>query len=504
MVYLKQCNDMTRLLFSSIHVFSGMPPRGEELRVLRWADTAAVQRNVFICQSRLLLIFSYNKVSQNSNNPFFVVGVPCPLVERCLFLYLAYTRPFGDFPSRQLKLISATVPTDPHLFTAYSTPFACFSSAACSKILQKSMPESPILLHFQVYRQIIVAISKKHLSGTVQPSDVNAPRDHDGRSRLLSFQTGHNPATHAGAYALDRAYPAKLQPDLLERYREINKAWHQFLAIENQQPIHAGVNYDLDKLSAGPTEGAPSFPLHRSPVLSNKTTARTHVHTLDDGVSQSSTSAAAENEQFRKRKRKREGSTSPIQRQINDLRADLAKLEHEHQMQRICQAASQGPLTQSSGSGQSSMPLYCKRGSQVSLSNCAEILCFLEDYGVLVCKQHHTAIVILDKHLLQHHKVPAATRRQVVECFSRLRLVEPAKTKLPEEPAQPIEQLGRPLTGLQCTDCGFVTINEDSIRMHCKKYHQLGWKGHKTVLYCSIKVQTFFRTGGIQKYFRVD
>jgi hypothetical protein len=136
-----------------------------------------------------------------------------------------------------------------------------------------------------VYHQIVVAISKKHLSGTVQPFDANVQRDHDGPSRLLSFQTGHNPATHAGAYALDRAYPAKLQPDLLERYREISKAWHQFLAIENQQSIHAGVNYDLDKLSAGPTEGAPSFPLHRSPVLSNKTTARMHVHTLDDGVS---------------------------------------------------------------------------------------------------------------------------------------------------------------------------------------------------------------------------
>jgi hypothetical protein len=70
-----------------------------------------------------------------------------------------------------------------------------------------------MLLHFQIYRQIAVAISKKHLPSIVQPFDANTPKGYEGLSRILSFQTGHNPATHAGAYALDRAYPAKLQPD---------------------------------------------------------------------------------------------------------------------------------------------------------------------------------------------------------------------------------------------------------------------------------------------------
>jgi hypothetical protein len=122
MAYLEKCNDVVKLLFSSIHVSSGMPARGEELRVPRWADTAAVQRNIFICQGWILLNFSYDKASQNSNNSFFVVRVPCALVEKCLFLYLAYIRPFNDFLSRQLKLVNADAPTNPHLFTAYDTP----------------------------------------------------------------------------------------------------------------------------------------------------------------------------------------------------------------------------------------------------------------------------------------------------------------------------------------------------------------------------------------------
>jgi hypothetical protein len=134
-----------------------------------------------------MLVFSYNKASQNSNNSFFIVRVPCPAVERCLFFYLAYIRPFSDFLSRQLKLVSATVPTDQHLFTAYDTPSACFSSAACLRILQKSTPEFPILLHFKSYRQIAVAVSKKHLPDILQPFDPNLPKDYTWLLRLLSF-----------------------------------------------------------------------------------------------------------------------------------------------------------------------------------------------------------------------------------------------------------------------------------------------------------------------------
>jgi hypothetical protein len=46
-----------------------------------------------------------------------------------------------------------------------------------------------------------------------------------------------------------------------------------------------------------------------------------------------------------------------------------------------------------------------KRGAQVSLNTYDDILCFLQDFKVLVCKEHHTAVVHLGTHLLQHHKL---------------------------------------------------------------------------------------------------
>jgi hypothetical protein len=345
--YLKKCNDIVMLLFSSIHVSSGMPARGEELRVLRWADTAAVQRNIFVCQGRILLIFSYNKASQNSNNSFFVVRVPCALVEKCLFLYLAYIRPFNDFLSRQLKLVNAATPTNPHLFTAYDTPVSCFSSAACSKILQQSTPECPILLHFQVYRQIAVAISKKHLPGIVQPFDPNTPRGYDGLSRLLSFQTGHNPATHAGAYALDRAYPAKLQPDLVEQYLHISNVWHQFLGTAKESTFRANLGSNASRTTPEALMQPPGFLPSKSDPWLTMTSAQTRNVSQEDTVPQTDVPADCENEQSQKRKRDADESMSSVQQKIDALRADLAALEHEHEMQKLCRTACKQALKNS-------------------------------------------------------------------------------------------------------------------------------------------------------------
>ena len=72
-----------------------------------------------------------------------------------------------------------------------------------------------------------------------------------------------------------------------------------------------------------------------------------------------------------------------------------------------------------------------KAGAQVSLDNCDHVLSFLEEYGVLVCKDHRTGVVNLDTHLLQHHHVPAATRRAIVERFRPYALSQGANWSQP-------------------------------------------------------------------------
>jgi hypothetical protein len=42
------------------------------------------------------------------------------------------------------------------------------------------------------------------------------------------------------------------------------------------------------------------------------------------------------------------------------------------------------------------------------------------------------------------------------------------------------------------------------MRKHCKKTHELLWISDKSSLFTLVKVQTFFNSGGLRKYFVVN
>lgn len=92
------------------------------------------------------------------------------------------------------------------------------------------------------YRRIAIALSKKHLPALVKPFDAHTPQDYGGFLQLLAFQTGHKPSTHSSAYALETAFPAKLQPDLIRRDLENSRVWHKFLLIGQEDVIEAAID----------------------------------------------------------------------------------------------------------------------------------------------------------------------------------------------------------------------------------------------------------------------
>ncbi|KAF1922226.1 uncharacterized protein M421DRAFT_427146 [Didymella exigua CBS 183.55] len=95
-----------------------------------------------------------------------------------------------------------------------------------------------------------------------------------------------------------------------------------------------------------------------------------------------------------------------------------------------------------SGSSENNTANSHRWPQQLTLSNSNNVFCFLEGFSVIVCKQHYTAVVSLDAHLRKYHAASAALRRQILDAI-----------ELPEEPAQPIEELGKPLDGAQCETC---------------------------------------------------
>jgi hypothetical protein len=63
-----------------MHMIDSMLARREEFRVLCWADTISVRRNIFIYKGKVILVFAYNKANTNTNNLFYIVRSPCSLV----------------------------------------------------------------------------------------------------------------------------------------------------------------------------------------------------------------------------------------------------------------------------------------------------------------------------------------------------------------------------------------------------------------------------------------
>jgi hypothetical protein len=92
---------------------------------------------------------------------------------------------------------------------------------------------------------------------------------------------------------------------------------------------------------------------------------------------------------------------------------------------------------------------------------------------VLVCKQHCTGIINLDRHLQEQHRTPIALQQQVVDYFLQFSTVNLSTIKLLEQPALPVKELGALLDSMKCKACSFITINKGNIKMHCKKSHKL-------------------------------
>ena len=87
------------------------------------------------------------------------------------------------------------------------------------------------------------------------------------------------------------------------------------------------------------------------------------------------------------------------------------------------------------------------------LSNYNDVFCFLKDFSVIVCKQHYIAVVSLNTHLCKYYAASATLQQQILKRFSQFKTVTLSIIKPLDEPAQPIEELGKLLDRAQCETC---------------------------------------------------
>ena len=146
------------------------------------------------------------------------------------------------------------------------------------------------------------------------------------------------------------------------------------------------------------------------------------------------------------------------------------------------------------------------RASKITIDNVQDRFCYLERYQVLICKEHATGIQNVDVHLRDQHGVASEERKSIVEHCRQWQMAAPQDVELPAPLGPPIEQLGEPLDVYQCritSNCGFCTANKIRMQKHCNNVHQTAWSSKDVTLCEKVKAQTFFRTGGLQRYFVV-
>jgi hypothetical protein len=305
-----------------MHVTDGMPARGEEFGVLRSADTVSVRRNIFLYKATMILVVvAYNKANTNTNNSFYIVRSPCPLVQRTLYVYLVYIRPFRNLVSRSLEILSKNA-TNPHLFSTHDSAAACFTSDQAHSSLKKSTSNCAVPITTSVHRQVAVSIAKKHLPALVQSFDPNTPKDFNGFLQLLSFQTGHRPVTNASAYALEHGFPTRLQADLIDRYLVNSHMWHEFTLTREE---------DILDHSLAAAYNAPSS-ISRVGYCPDNITPRTpelvshEVTEVDEPLPTWTQKCRTQN---RRKRRRDSGSCSPLTKKIYVMQQELQKLLQE-------------------------------------------------------------------------------------------------------------------------------------------------------------------------------
>jgi hypothetical protein len=260
----------------------------------------------------------------NTNNSFYIVRSPCPLVQRILYLYLVYIRPFRSLISRSLEVLSKKS-TNPHLFSTHDSATACFSPDQAHSSLKHSTAKCAVPMTTSLYRQIVVSIAKKHLPALVKPFDPNTPKDYNGFLQLLSFQTGRKPVTHASAYALEHGFPTKLQPDLIDRYLVNSHMWHEFTLTREEDVLDRSLAATYHALSrTSPVSYCPDSVTLRKPEC--VTPESSDVDSSDELLP----IQTQEQRQRRGKKRRRETeSCSPLTRKILVMQQQLHDLIHQ-------------------------------------------------------------------------------------------------------------------------------------------------------------------------------
>jgi pterin-4a-carbinolamine dehydratase len=101
------------------------------------------------------------------------------------------------------------------------------SSPQASKILGLLTHNLVTPWTLALYRQAALAIAKRHISELIKKVNFYHPPDASNPIKMITARAGHHPQILLSSYAIDKALPSRLQPELLEMYLRLSTLWQE-------------------------------------------------------------------------------------------------------------------------------------------------------------------------------------------------------------------------------------------------------------------------------------
>lgn len=253
--YLERERQFLRELALLLYLLGGQAPRTTELFKLEYENGSSRARGIYIDEGAVMYVTRHAKARRSTNREFQVARYLPRQAGGLLVLYLVYVRPFASMLRRIClhKQCNGRL-----LFADPETPTTPWTGAVLSKALgARAHMTVGVAMGVQVYRQVSIAITERHIQQISRPFDRYNDKGEDvGIDVAFAWQSGHRPLRRGTNYGIDGAYPDSLQPALLRVYRWVSTQWHRFLSLtedhsrlrRNEQSI----NRDSDSLELHP------------------------------------------------------------------------------------------------------------------------------------------------------------------------------------------------------------------------------------------------------------
>nr|CEG04590.1 unnamed protein product [Fusarium clavum]CEG05792.1 unnamed protein product [Fusarium clavum] len=224
--YLDAGIDLIKLTFAASHLSGGLPGRGTEITTIRYINTTPAIRNVFFRGGHMIIIISYNKARASNNYAFYIVRYLPKELSQSLLQYLAIICPVLGFIARQLKVPYWS--DREFLFPDLHGKNRYLTSTQASSILRSLTQDLATPWTLSSYRQAALAIAKRYISKLVKNTNFYSPMEATNPLRMFAAGAGYHLRMLLTLYAINKAFPSRLQPELLEMYYRLSKLWQDW------------------------------------------------------------------------------------------------------------------------------------------------------------------------------------------------------------------------------------------------------------------------------------